>query len=236
MNLHRFTLVFLLLFTAAFASAQTTGTISGKVTDDEGVPLQGATVEVVGTTLKATADAEGAYTIADVPAGEHTVRGSTYSYRTSESQVTVNAGQTVTQDFSLKIDLLAMEEIVVTGTNTPETKIESSNSISTLDSETIQEAAPRSTTEYLRRVPGFTRVESSGGEVNQNISVRGFLGVETVNLQEDGMPVYPTMHVFFMNADNLVRPDENLSEVEIVRGSNSPIFGSSASAARTTFR
>ena len=29
----------------------------------------------------------------------------------------------------------------------------------------------------LRYVPGFTRVESSGGEVNQNIAMRGILGV-----------------------------------------------------------
>lgn len=234
MKLHRFALVFLLLFTAAFASAQT-GTVTGKVVDDDGVPLQGATVEVVGTTLKATVDAEGNYTIADVPTGDHTIRASTYSYRTVDQTVSVTAGATATQDFQLQVDLLALEEIVVTGTTTPERKIESSNSISTLDTQEIENAAPRSTTEYLRRVPGFTRVESSGGEVNQNISVRGFLGVETVNLQEDGMPVYPTMHVFFMNADNLVRPDENISEIEIVRGSDSPIFGSSASAAIVNF-
>jgi iron complex outermembrane receptor protein len=234
MNLHRFALVFLLLFTAAFASAQT-GTITGKVTDDDGVPLQGATVEVVGTQLKATADAEGNFTIADVPAGEHTLRASTYSYRSADQTVSVNAGQTVSQDFSLKIDLLALEEIVVTGTSTPEKKIESSSAISTLNIEEVREAAPRSSTEYLRRVPGFTRVESSGGEVNQNLSVRGILGVESVNFQEDGMPVYPTMHIFFMNADNLIRPDENLQEIEVLRGGTSPIFGSSTTGATVNY-
>jgi outer membrane receptor protein involved in Fe transport len=234
MNLHRFALVFLLLFTAAFASAQT-GTITGKVTDDEGVPLQGATVEVVGTTLKATVDAEGNYTIADVPTGDHTVRASTYSYRSVDQTVSVTAGATATQDFQLQIDLLALEEVVVTGTSTPEKKIESSSAISTLDSEELREAAPRSATEYLRRVPGFTRVESSGGEVNQNLSVRGILGVESVNIEEDGMPVYPTMHIFFMNADNLIRPDANLQEIEVLRGGTSPIFGSSTTGATVNF-
>ena len=60
----------------------------------------------------------------------------------------------------------------------------------------------------LRYVPGFTRVESSGGEVNQNITMRGILGVEYVMFMEDGMPVFPTMHTFFMNADNLFRFDD----------------------------
>src|SRR5262249_54839028 len=149
----------------------------------------------------ATASPSGEYSIANVPAGTYTLKASTYSYRAQTSQVTVSAGQSVTQDFTLRLDLLSMEQMVVTGTTAPESKMESTNSISTLSSDEVQQAAPRSTTEYLRRVPGFTRVESSGGEVNQNVSVRGVLGVETVNIQEDGMPVYPTMHVFFMNAD-----------------------------------
>jgi outer membrane receptor protein involved in Fe transport len=226
--------ILFLLFSATLAFAQT-GTISGKVTDDEGQPLPGALVEIAGTALRATANEAGEFTIDDIPAGPHRVEVTAYSYGTESADVTVNAGQTVTQDFSLRLSLLNMEEIVVTGTTHAERKIESSNTISTLTTEEIQEAAPRSTTEFLRRIPGFTRVESSGGEVNQNISVRGFLGVETVNFQEDGMPVYPTMHVFFMNADNLIRPDLNISEIEVVRGSDSPIFGSSASAAIVNF-
>src|SRR5258706_7307723 len=83
----------------------------------------------------------------------------------------------------------------------------------------------------LRYVPGFTRVESSGGEVNQNITMRGILGVEYVMCREDGLPVFPTMHTFFMNADNLFRPDENLERVEVVRGGSSALFGSNTPGA-----
>jgi hypothetical protein len=44
----------------------------------------------------------------------------------------------------------------------------------------------------LRYVPGFTRVESSGGEVNENISIRGILNQDYVMFMEDGLPVFPT--------------------------------------------
>ncbi len=226
--------IFMLLFTATLAFAQT-GTITGKVTDDEGQPLPGAVVEVVGTQIRVTSDADGTYTIPDVPSGPHTLQASTYSYRSGTSEVTVNAGQTVTQDFALRIDLLSLEEIIVTGTATPERMIESSSAISTLTTEELNDSVPRSATEYLRRVPGFTRVESSGGEVNQNLSVRGIFGVESVNLQEDGMQVYPTMHIFFMNADNLIRPDENIDSIEVLRGGTSPIFGSTTTGATVNF-
>ncbi len=128
-----------------------------------------------------------------------------------------------------------MGEVVVTGTFTPLSKMESSLAISTLSPKEITISNPRSTTEMLRYILGFTRVESSGGEVNQNISIRGILGVEYVMFMEDGMPVYPTMHTFFINADNLFRPDENIERIEVIRGGNSALFGSNTPGAIINF-
>jgi outer membrane receptor protein involved in Fe transport len=84
-------------------------------------------------------------------------------------------------------------------------------------------------------VPGFTRVESSGGEVNQNYTMRGLLGIEYVMFMEDGMPVFPTMHTYFMNADNLFRFDENIERMEVVRGGASALFGSNTPGAIVNF-
>jgi outer membrane receptor protein involved in Fe transport len=48
---------------------------------------------------------------------------------------------------------------------------------------------------------------------------------------EDGMPVFPTMHTFFMNADNLFRFDQNIERMEVVRGGASALFGSNTPGA-----
>jgi outer membrane receptor protein involved in Fe transport len=87
----------------------------------------------------------------------------------------------------------------------------------------------------LRYVPGFTRVESSGGEVNENISFRGILNQDYVMFMEDGMPVFPTMQAFFMNADNLFRFDQNIDRLEVVRGGASALFGSNTPGAIVNF-
>jgi outer membrane receptor protein involved in Fe transport len=152
-------------------------------------------------------------------------------FRSLAAPVTVAAGQRATQDFSLRRDPLQLQEMVVTATQTPRMNIDASVAATTLSAAEIQQAAPRSTTEMLRYVPGFTRVESSGGEVNENITIRGILGVEYVNFLEDGLPVFPTMHTFFMNADNLFRLDENVERVEVVRGGASALFGSNTPGA-----
>jgi len=132
-------------------------------------------------------------------------------------------------------DPLSLSSVVVTGTATPRVNEDASVAITTLTPELIDQAAPRSTTEMLRYVPGFTRVESSGGEVNENITMRGILGVEYVMFMEDGLPVFPTMHTFFMNADNLFRPDENIDEMEVVRGGSSALYGSNTPGAIANF-
>ena len=49
------------------------------------------------------------------------------------------------------------------------------------------------------------------------------------------MPVFPTMHTFFMNADNLFRPDENIDQMEVVRGGSSALFGSNTPGAIINF-
>lgn len=219
-----------LLFSSPLAAQ--TGSISGRVTDERGNPLAGAAVRVVGpSAISARSGATGAYVLESVPAGSRTIQARLIGFRSQTAQVAVAAGQRANQDFSLAADPLKLEAVVVTGTQTPRTKLETSNATTVLTAADITQASPRSTTEALRYVPGFTRVESSGGEVNQNISMRGILGVEYVMFMEDGLPVFPTMHTFFMNADNLFRMDENIERMEVVRGGSSALFGSNTPGA-----
>lgn len=215
----------------ALSQAPQTGSIAGKVTDERGAPLIGAQVFIAEIAKGAITGANGNYVIAAVPAGRHSVQARLIGYRARTADVTVAAGREATLDFALAVDPLALEELVVTGTFAPNQKLASPVAISTLSPEQLDLAEPRSTTEMLRYIPGFTRVESSGGEVNQNISMRGILGVEFVMFMEDGLPVFPTMHTFFMNADNLFRVDENIDRLEVVRGGTSSLFGSNTPGA-----
>jgi len=208
-----------------------TGTITGKVSDERGTPLASAQVLVGAMGSGAVTNASGVYTLTGVPAGRPIVLVRLIGYRAQTDSVSVTAGQTTTKDFTLVSDPLNLQTVVVTGTETPRTRLETTNATTVLTAADITQASPRSTTEFLRYVPGFTRVESSGGEVNENYSMRGILGVEYVMFLEDGLPVYPTMHTFFMNADNLFRMDENIDHVEVVRGGSSALFGSNTPGA-----
>jgi iron complex outermembrane receptor protein len=219
------------------AGQEPTGTavVAGRVEDQQGTALVGAQVFIEGTALSTQTRGNGEYVLARVPQGTHSVHARLLGYRPEAASVTVRANQRITQNFTLRQDPLQLQTMVVTGTQSPRMNLDASVAVTTLTATEIQAAAPRSTTEMLRYVPGFTRVESSGGEVNQNITMRGILGVEYVAFLEDGLPVFPTMHTFFMNADNLFRFDTNIERMEVVRGGSSPLFGSNTPGAIVNF-
>jgi outer membrane receptor protein involved in Fe transport len=118
-------------------------------------------------------------------------------------------------------DGLKLERVVVTGTASRSSKMRSSVSVSTMEPDAIALAAPTSAAEVLRSIPGV-RAESSGGEGNANITVRGVPisagGARYVQMQEDGLPVLQSGDFNFITPDSYVKIDGSLDHVEVVRG------------------
>jgi Ca-activated chloride channel family protein len=90
-------LVFSLL--AVFASASSTGQITGRVLDANHQPVAGATVVIEGTRLAARTAGDGTFTIPHVPAGTYTIRVEAAAIAPMTQRVTVTAGQTTKIEF-----------------------------------------------------------------------------------------------------------------------------------------
>ena len=85
------------------ADEEALGTISGKVTDDGENPIADAEVVVEDTTLLATTDENGDYTIADVPVGTYRVTASADGYEpASQDDIEVEEDETSTVYFALE--------------------------------------------------------------------------------------------------------------------------------------
>src|SRR5580765_5352419 len=108
----------LLSCVAAFAQ-QTTGTITGRVLDQQGGAIPGATVTAksatTGFTRTEVSDTEGVYRLSALPVGIYDVTAELQGFTTvSKKGVEVNVGQTQAIDFPLKVAQLA-ETVNVTG-------------------------------------------------------------------------------------------------------------------------
>ncbi|MFA5967642.1 MAG: TonB-dependent receptor [Sphingomonas sp.] len=134
-------------------------------------------------------------------------------------------------DAQTDTDFQAKDEIVVTAVARGQNRLDSSVSVSSLNSDAIANAAPRSTAELFRSLPGI-RSESSGGEGNANIAVRGLPvasgGAKFLQLQEDGLPILEYGDIAFANADIFLRADFNVARVEAVRGGSASTFASNS--------
>lgn len=128
-------------------------------------------------------------------------------------------------------DDLGLDTIVITASTGATTKMTSSISVSSISAEQMVAAAPRSTAELFRSLPGI-RSESTGGEGNANIAVRGLPvasgGAKFLQLQEDGLPVMEFGDIAFGNADIFLRADNNVSRIESVRGGSASTFASNS--------
>jgi len=145
------------------------------------------------------------------------------------SQSTVN--DTISRDKTI-------DEVVITGNSNPKASIKTSTSISTLKMKDIENAAPRTTAEIFRTIPGI-RSESSGGEGNSNITVRGVPvsagGSRYLLIQEDGLPVMQFGDIAFGTQDQFTRFDSFVSRVEALRGGSASAFASNSPAGIINF-
>ncbi|MFW5950769.1 MAG: SusC/RagA family TonB-linked outer membrane protein [Gemmatimonadota bacterium] len=98
---------------AGALSAQSTGTVAGRVLDAATQePVVGATVTVADR--GAVTNSAGRFLITGVPTGTHTIRIQQIGYAEGSREVTVEADETLTLDFSLSSQAIGLGELVVT--------------------------------------------------------------------------------------------------------------------------
>ncbi|MEW6982573.1 TonB-dependent receptor [Colwelliaceae bacterium 6471] len=126
---------------------------------------------------------------------------------------------------------LDFERIVVTGVAKGTTVMASSVSVSSFSADQLESTTPRTTAEAFRAIPGI-RSESTGGEGNANIAVRGLPvasgGAKFLQLQEDGLPILQFGDIAFGNADIFLRLDNTMQTVESIRGGSASTVASNA--------
>ncbi|MEM8486237.1 MAG: TonB-dependent receptor [Bacteroidota bacterium] len=126
-------------------SAYGQGSIAGTITDaDNGEALIGVNVIVVGTANGAASDFDGNYEIANLNAGEYSLKVSYIGYQTKLfTAIAVQNGQTTTLDIDLEIAVLSTDDEIVIVGEKPLLDVESATSSVTISSDQIAAAPVR---------------------------------------------------------------------------------------------
>lgn len=173
-----FLLISFLIFSissVAFAQRQT-GTIKGKITDEEGNPLPGVEVIITSPKMQGTRSfvttVEGDFRFPTVPPGEYVVRAALSGFATTEGKgIQVRVGMTIAVNLQLEQAILAEEVTVVAPSPVVDTE---SHSISISMTTALIKSIPmrRDIVDVYRTAPG-TVGESELMDYRKSAAVHG---------------------------------------------------------------
>jgi len=218
------------IFTAV-SFAQDKATLTGNVTDsDNGSPLPGANIVLVGTIMGAASSGTGDFTVGNVPPGTYTVKVSYIGYATSETaDVVFSAGETKTMNFSLVPTGILFNAIVATASRRPEKTLDAPASISVIELREINQLVAPSSASLLTNVTGIDMATT--GVDRREIVMRGFNNAfsgAAYILTDNRRAAVPSLDVNLHSIMPNMAID--LEKVEIVRGPGSALYGAGVDA------
>ena len=227
-----------------------TRVVTGSVTDaTSGQPISGAAVSVAGTMLGSFTEENGSFSVA-VGAGEAVLDISMLGYQ--PSSVTVPAG-TNNISVSLRVDVLNLDEIVVTGQATGISRRNLANAVSTVSARDLSRVPAASVEQALRGKIAGANIQANSGAPGggMQLQLRGvstILGNHTPLYVVDGVIVsdetIPSgVHTVTVSSSNPVRGGSqdnsanriadlnpyDIESIEVLKGASAAaIYGSKA--------
>ena len=224
---HRYCVVALLytLLLPGLAGAQSI--ISGTVIDDTGEPLVGANVLVESLVIGASTDLDGIYTF-QIPAanvGQTLDITARYIGFVDETRtITVSEGA-MTEDFVLAVDLLELNEVVVTGVAEATPKKKLAFTVSQVGAEDITLAPASNPVASIQGKVAGVAIQASSGAPGDAVAVR-LRGASSIN--ESNEPLYIVDGVV-LGSSQVDIDALDIENIEIVKGAAaSSLYGSRA--------
>ena len=202
----------MLCFVFSFAQEKT---VSGKVTDQNGAPLPGVSVLVVGTTTGTQSDFDGLYSIS-------VAQGATlrFSYIGQKTQDVV-VGSSNTIDVQLSEDAQALEEVIVTGFGNV-SKTSFAGSAKVVAGENISNKSFTNVSQALAGEAAGVAVFNTSGQPGSTSTVR-IRGFGSVNGSQ--APLYIVDDAPFGGSLNDINPNDIKSVTVLKDASATSLYG-----------
>jgi TonB-linked SusC/RagA family outer membrane protein len=227
----KFVLLCALLMMSVMAFAQK-GSIKGKVFDETNQPLPGASVSIDGTTIGATTDANGAYTITGVNPGKYTLTAKFVGYTPTKQGIAVG-NSAITVDFTIKPENTNLNEVVVIGYGTTRKK-DLTGSVATVTAKDFNTGDVTTPEQLIQgKVAGVSIISNSGAPgAGSQILIRGGASVSGSNaplIVIDGVPLSNDNIAGAANPLDMINPNDIASFSILKDASAAAIYGNRAS-------
>ncbi len=201
---------------------------AGTVVDPSGAPIAGAAVQIRsangGTLEPVRTDANGAFTISGLPAGNYRLIVSSSGFETKEVPITIGT-ETAPLRISLAVSGVSTS-VLVTATRSEEEADKQPVSSSVVTIQDIQNRNVQTLDESLDMVPGLYNLRDKGpADTMPATFLRGFYGANRTLVLLDGQPINDP---FYGGVSWTSLPIDEVQSVEVVRGPFSSLYGGNA--------
>ena len=236
------------LASASPAAAQELGRITGQVTmEGSGAPLGEVQIFLTDTGIGSLTRQNGRYVLLNVPPGSYEMRAERIGLGSSTAQITVAAGETVVQDFTLTEEALGLDEIVVTGTAGAARQREIGNTIAQINVAEVPDR-PVLVSDILQSAAAGLEVYGGGsvgqakiirlrGQSSVQLSNHPLVYIDGVRMRSDPLPdINPPDRRGGRSGNISVSPLDNINpadieRIEVIKGSAATtLYGTEASA------
>lgn len=219
-----------LLCASALTALAQSGSITGKVTDQTGAAVAGATVKALNLASSretvATSGANGEFRLADLPAANYRVSATAAGFGTSAETVTVS-GAEVKQDFTITPGALDDAITVTAGKGSARVAADTPQTITVATATDLEQRRPASTIEALERAPSLITNETNPSRARPIL--RGFTGPRVL-IVVDGERLNNTRTDPQTGLSPGIVDVTQLASAEVVAGSGSSLYGSDSIA------
>lgn len=216
----------LLLFSSGIMLAQ--NTVSFEVKEESGESLVGASVVIKGTTNGTITNTNGIAKFENLPDGETEFVISFVGYE--EKEISLSFPENNNEIIEIELEEgEELEEIVISATRSSRTIEDIPTRIEAITGEELGEKAAMNSTNIgmlLRETTGVQMQQTSLSSGNMSIRIQGLDGRYT-QILKDGMPLYGG---FAGGLSIMQIPPLDLKQVELIKGSNSTLYGGGAIA------
>ncbi|MBB3971064.1 TonB-dependent receptor [Mucilaginibacter phyllosphaerae] len=209
------------LLLPVLASAQFS--ISGKITNQAGEALPGATVTITSPATNTQADANGKYQLAGMPAGTYTLKATYIGYQVTTQTVTLTGNKVL--NFALTNATFSAEEVTVTATRAGKKSPTAFTNLSKKDLE--KNNFGQDLPYLLNQTPSVIINSDAGTGIGYTgIRIRGSDGTR-VNVTINGIPLNDaeSQGSYFVNLPDLA---SSVNNIQIQRGVGTSTNGAGA--------
>ncbi len=226
----KISVLIVLILTVFSLSAQN---IKGHVTDEQGDPLPGATVKLNEGRLVQSTDKNGNFIFRNLKARDYKISVSYIGFETEIKNLTLSQGETLEENFSMKIGTFATEEVVVWSTRA---KHNDPVSYTNISKEDIEKKNPVQDIPFLLNMtPGLVCSSDGGTGVGYtSMRIRGS-DFTRINITLDGVPLNDSesQMVYWVDLPDYAASAEN---IQVQRGVGTSTNGAGAFGANINFR